>query len=489
MASRSPLVIALKFGQHGNNRILQKQFPFQGTAFCFGGEIIEYIEAINNFLWEKTILYMIIFVGLGLSTLTGFFQIRNLPEAIRCLYRGIRGHTENRSGVSGYQALCTALAATVGTGNLAGVAGAIAIGGPGAVFWMWVSGILGMMVKLAEVVLAHHFRQKVDNGFWVGGPMYMITNGLPNRCRFLAVIFCFFGIVAVFGIGNTSQVNTIIGVIDSSFAANNQTTNLYMHALTGTILVMIIYHSFRQGAGGIGKLTVKLVPLAAGAYIILSLIAIVMRLEHLPNAFLSIIRGAFSPSAVTGGTIGSVMITIRIGVARGVFTNEAGMGTASIAHSESMEKDPITQGYFGIVEVFFDTILICTLTALVILTSSVPIQFGNDTGISLTVNAFVSVFGNWCSVVISAITILLAFATILGWGLYGIRCAQFIFGEAVWKVFPILQAVAATVGVFLNTSTAWIFAELVNGFMVIPNLIAVLYLTPVFLRIIKAHRI
>ena len=431
----------------------------------------------------------ILITGFSLSLVTGFYQIKKLPEALRYLCKSIQKKKEDQSYVSGYQALCTALAATVGTGNLAGVAGAIAIGGPGAVFWMWISGILGMMVKFTEVVLAHHFRQKDTNGSWIGGPMYMIKNGMPKCMHFLGLVYCFFGTVAVFGIGNTSQVNTIIGAIDTSFITMIGVRKLISHLLIGVILALLIFRVFYQGPGNIGNLTAKLVPFAAGSYILLSVTALLINFDRLPNAFLAIIHGAFEPSAVTGGIIGSVLLTMRTGISRGVFTNEAGMGTASIAHSESSEADPVRQGLLGITEVFFDTIVICTLTALVILSSDIAVPYGYDTGITLTTNAFTSIFGDWCGIVISVITVLLAFATILGWGLYGMRCAQYIFGESVWRVFPALQAAATFLGACINTSTAWVYSELVNAFMVLTNLIAVTYLLPEFLREIKAHRL
>ena len=319
--------------------------------------------------------------------------------------------------------------------------------------------------------------------------VYMIKNGMPKCMHFLGLVYCFFGTVAVFGIGNTSQVNTIIGAIDTSFITMIGVRKLISHLLIGVILALLIFRVFYQGPGNIGNLTAKLVPFAAGSYILLSVTALLINFDRLPNAFLAIIHGAFEPSAVTGGIIGSVLLTMRTGISRGVFTNEAGMGTASIAHSESSEADPVRQGLLGITEVFFDTIVICTLTALVILSSDIAVPYGYDTGITLTTNAFTSIFGDWCGIVISVITVLLAFATILGWGLYGMRCAQYIFGESVWRVFPALQAAATFLGACINTSTAWVFSELVNAFMVLTNLIAVTYLLPEFLREIKAHRL
>lgn len=446
-----------------------------------------WLEQINHILWSGPVFILLVGMGIYLSVHTGFVQIRWLPKAISCLYRSIRKKDNGNDNRSGYRALCTALAATVGTGNLAGVAGAIALGGPGVVFWMWVCGCLGMVLKFAEIVLAMHYRQRTSSGEWLGGPMYMIQNGMPKKFHYLATIYCFFGVVASFGIGNTTQVNTVIDSIHSicGDAVGNQ--DLYINLLLGILVSVLVGFSFLKGAGKIGEITEKLVPFAAVFYILLAAGVLIMKFDSIPDAFRSILLGAFQPQAATGGVILSVIQTMRVGAARGIFTNEAGMGTASIAHA-SAKTDPIHQGMLGIVEVFMDTIVICTLTAFVILVSDIPISYGKDTGIQLTMNAFSGVYGNWIQIPVTIAVCLFAFATILGWGLYGARCAQFLFGQRVWKVYSYCQIGMVILGAVGNTSALWLMSEFVNALMVIPNMIAVIWLSPVFIRGIKANR-
>lgn len=446
--------------------------------------MLSFLETANALIWGIPTLTLITFTGLVLTIKTRFFQLRCLPNSFRYLFRSIR-KKKTSSKTSAYGAMCTALGATVGTGNLAGVAGAIALGGPGAIFWMWVSGFLGMLVKFAEVVLAMLYREKDSCGNWVGGPMYVIRNGLPKKVHFLSYLYCFFGVVAIFGVGNTVQVNTLL----CSTSAVLETFHISIPSiLVGTVLSALCFHSFRGGCRRIVESTEKLIPFAAGIYILLSVYVLLLRFNRIPLAFSSIIKGAFHPAAVTGGMTGSFFLTMRIGTSRGVFTNEAGMGTASIAHAESDTNDPVKQGFLGIVEVFLDTIVICTLTALVILCSDIPIVYGKDPGILLTMEAFDHVLGNWCNILISILTCVLAYATILGWGLYGGRCAQFIFGNRIWKIYPFIQAAAVLMGTCLNTSAVWLVSELVNGLMAIPNLIAIVYLSPELFKTIRAYR-
>ena len=448
---------------------------------------IKAVELIINTISGSVVITLIISVGLGLMVITGFYPLRKLPEALRCFVRAFRSHAKKNDGVSSYQALCTALAATVGTGNLAGVAGAIAIGGPGAMFWMWISGCLGMMLKFTEVVLAMCFRKRDSYGKWVGGPMYIIKSTMPKSLHVLAYIYSFFGIVAVFGIGNAVQVNTIMGTIDSMIIQDCVNSRA-VHIIIGAILSVCVYRLFKNESTSIGRMTTSLVPLASGTYILLSLGAIFMNIDRLPTVIVEIIRGAFHPSAVTGGVIGSMFIPMRVGIARGIFTNEAGLGTASIAHAEVETNDAIQQGLMGITEVFIDTIVICSLTGFAILCSDIPIHFGVDQGILLTIEAFRAIYGNWCVGVISILTTLLAIATILGWGLYGLRCTQFIFGNTALGKFALFQASATFVGAILTTSTTWVFSELVNALMAIPNLATIIYLSPYFIGKLKAHK-
>jgi len=447
---------------------------------------MEWIRKINAVVWGIPTLILIVGVGVILTMLTHFAQFRLLPQALKRFLSGDK-NTEITNGESPFRALCTALAATVGTGNLAGIAGAIAIGGPGAVFWIWIGGILGMITKCAEAILSVHYRIKDSSGNYIGGPMYVIVNGLPHKYRILAVIYALFGVIAAFGVGNATQINTLIGGLNSAISYCGYAPSMEGNVIIGILCAILVAILLFGGAKRIGAAAESLVPFASAAYIFLGIGVLVLRFDMIPAAFTSIFRGAFSPSAVTGGVIGSAFVTLRIGASRGVFTNEAGMGTAGIAHAAANVEHPVQQGLMGIVEVFIDTIVICTITALVILCSAVPIAYGEDIGILLTAQAFASVYGGWVTIVLSAVLCCFAFATILGWGLYGARCAQFLFGEKAWGIFVILQAVTVVVGAVLNTQTIWLLADTVNGLMAIPNLTAIIFLLPVAVRLIRDY--
>ena len=438
----------------------------------------EILEKINALVWGIPALLGILGIGLYLSIRTHFAQLRLFPRALRSFWQTLKGKGQADEGVSPFQALCTALAATVGTGNLAGVAGAIAIGGPGAIFWMWISAILGMVTKFAEATLSVRFRERNSDGEFVGGPMYMIRNGMGKRWHWLAVSYCFFGVIAAFGVGNATQVNTVIGGVNEAIAAMGGRESTTGNLLMGIGLAILICGILLGGMKKIGLVAEKAVPLASVCYLLLGLGVLIARAQELPNAFLSIITGAFTPRAATGGAVGSMFTGLRIGVSRGVFTNEAGMGTAGIAHAAARVKHPCQQGLMGIMEVFLDTIVICTMTALVILVSNVPIPYGEDVGVALTTQAFSQVYGGWVSILIAAALCCFAIATVLGWGLYGARCAQFLFGDGVWKKFVLLQGGAVILGAVLKTGTVWLLSETVNGLMAIPNLIALGCLAP-----------
>ena len=447
--------------------------------------MLRVLEYVNHFVWGVPALIMILGVGVYLSLRSGCVQITLLPAALRGFARRVR-ERNNTSGVSSYRALCTALAATVGTGNIAGVAGAIAIGGPGAIFWMWVSAAVGMVTKFAEAALSVRYRQVEKNGEIVGGPMHMICQVLP-RGRWLAGIYCFLGMIASFGVGNGTQINAVIGgfhsILDMAGVGNHGWIDLLIGmAMAGIIMTMML-----GGAKRIGAVAERLVPIAAIGYVLLCTVVIVARYRSIPSAISMIVGGAFDPSAVTGGLIGSMFIALRIGISRGVFTNEAGLGTAAIAHASADVSHPVEQGLMGIVEVFLDTIVICTMTALVILCSGIEIPYGTDTGIALTTDAFSSLFGEWISIPITAALCCFAVATIFGWGLYGIRCAQFLFGVDAWKPFVYLQALTAVISAVLGTGTVWMLAETVNGLMAIPNLIVLAYLTPELKRLVADY--
>ena len=446
------------------------------------------LQSVNGILWGIPVLLMIITVGVVLTIRTRAAQIRLLPAAVCQLIRSIKNRNVNNQNFSSYRALCTALAATVGTGNIAGVAGAIALGGPGVIFWMWVCAILGMIIKMAEVMLAMHFRYKDPNIGYIGGPMYMIQNGLSRKWRFMAVLYCCFGVIAALGVGNATQINAVTDGIERIVNSLNLPFSEMFRISIGTISAIIVFVVFRKGTVGIGQLAERLIPVASLAYISLSIISIFLRLEYIPGVFYTILVGAFQPKAVTGGALCSIFLTVRIGVSRGVFTNEAGMGTASIAHASSQTHKPIEQGLMGIMEVFLDTIVLCTLTGLVILSSGVNIPYGTDPGMELTLDSFSCTLGSWSSVVITVLVCLFAFATILGWGLYGGRCCQYLFGDSGWKYYVFAQAVAVIVGACLETSIIWGFSELVNGLMAIPNLIALILLSGTFACLISESK-
>lgn len=449
--------------------------------------MLHFIEKLNKLVWGLPALVLILGVGISISMATGFAQFRFFPKALRVFIRPFL-KKESREGRSQYQALCTALAATVGTGNLAGVAGAIALGGPGAIFWMWVCGILGMATKFAEASLAVRYRRVNEAGDTVGGPMYMIRSSMGPRWHWLAGIYCFFGVVASFGVGNATQINTVIGGINSTLVAFGAQGSWGSNLLIGVLIALLLLVMLTGGGRRIGGVAEKLVPFASLIYILLCVGVLMMRASRIPDAFRQILTGAFTPSAVTGGVIGSLFIALRVGAARGVFTNEAGMGTASIAHAGADVAHPVDQGLMGIMEVFIDTLVICTMTALVILCSGIRIPYGIDAGIQLTTQAFVSVYGDWVSLLITGSLCLFALATVLGWGLYGIRCAQYLFGERAWKPFVYLQSGMVIVGAMLNTGTLWLLAETVNGLMAIPNLIVLAHLVPELKLLVRGYQ-
>lgn len=448
---------------------------------------MEILERLNGFVWGAAALVLILVVGVYITVRTRFAQFALLPKAIKeFIYRFRSKGTGN--GISPYQALCTALAATVGTGNLAGVAGAIAIGGPGSVFWMWVCAFLGMATKFAEATLAVHYRKKNERGEWVGGPMYMIAGGLNKRWHWFGGLYCFFGVVAAFGVGNATQINTVIGGVNSTLSFFGLEQSLWGDVLMGLGLAILLTVLLLGGAKKIGTAAEKIVPFAALLYLALGAGVLLVKFQAIPSAFAAIVQGAFAPNAVTGGVIGSMFTALRVGTSRGVFTNEAGMGTAGIAHAGAEVSHPAEQGLMGIMEVFIDTIVICTMTALVILCSGVEIPYGLDVGVTLTMDAFSAVYGRWVCIPITVALCALAIATVLGWGLYGARCAQYLFGTNVWRYFVFLQGAVVVASTFLQTGTVWILSEMVNGLMAIPNLIALAILTPTLAKLCRQYK-
>ena len=456
-------------------------------------DIIKQInDSINGFVWGVPAMICIIGVGLLLSVRTRFLQFRKFGYTFKVTIGKIFHKRQASDGsITPFQAVCTALAGTIGTGNIAGVAGAIAIGGPGAVFWMWMSALLGMCTKFSEVTLAVHFREKNKEGDWVGGPMYYIKNGLGRKWQWLAVLFSILGVLTVFGTGNATQVNTITTAIDSALL-NYQiikpefvsTFNLIL----GIIITILVALVLLGGIKRIGQVTERLVPFMALLYLILAIGVILLNANRIPTVFASIFEGAFSPSAVTGGVIGTMFTSMKKGVSRGIFSNEAGLGTGSIAHAAADTSDPIQQGFFGIFEVFTDTIVLCTITALVILCSNIPIAYGVDAGAELTIQGFTATYGNWVSIFTAAALCCFAFSTIIGWGLYGTRCIEFLFGSKVNRPFMLVYSLVAILGATVDLGLLWSIADTFNGLMAIPNLIALFLLAGTVVQLIKKNK-
>ena len=448
-------------------------------------------NVVNNFIWGVPAMICIVGVGLLLSIRTGFLQIRKFPYAMKVtIGRMLKKREASDGALTPFQAVCTALAATVGTGNIAGVAGAIAIGGPGAVFWMWISALLGMCTKFSEVTLAVHFREKNAEGDLVGGPMYYIKNGLKKQWHWLAYLFAAFGVLTVFGTGNATQVNTITTAIDSAlynYGVISEQNVSTLNLVIGIILAVLIGLILLGGIKRIGQVAEKLVPFMAVIYIILAIGVVILNYRNIPTVFASIFKGDFSPASVTGGAVGSFFMSMKKGVSRGIFSNEAGLGTGSIAHACADTRKPVKQGFFGIFEVFVDTIVICTLTALVILCSGVPVGYGDAAGAELTILGFTSTYGSWVSIFTAIAMCCFAFSTIIGWGLYGTRCVEFLLGTRANRPFMILYALVAIVGATMELGLMWNIAETFNGLMVIPNLIAVFLLSGVVVRLVKEY--
>ena len=448
-------------------------------------------SAVNNFIWGIPAMVCIIGVGLYLSFRTGFIQIRKFPYSIKNTLGRIFDKSEAADGsITPFQAVCTALAGTVGTGNIAGVAGAITIGGPGAVFWMWISALLGMCTKYSEVTLAVHFREKNSQGDWVGGPMYYIKNGLSKHWHWLAFLFSLFGVLTVFGTGNATQVNTIVTAIDSLMLNFNlassgslSTINLVIGIVIAIAVALILIGGIRR----IGKVTETLVPFMALLYILLGLGVVILNIQQIPAVFQSIFEGAFHPAAFTGGMVGTLFTSMKKGVSRGIFSNEAGLGTGSIAHATADTSQPVKQGLFGIFEVFTDTIVICTLTVLIILCSGINVPYGQAAGAELTIQGFTATYGGWVSIFTAIALCCFAFSTTIGWGLYGSRCIEFLFGTKTIRPFMIVYSLVAILGATVDLGLLWSIAETFNGLMSIPNLIAVFLLSGTVVKLTKEY--
>lgn len=438
-------------------------------------------SVVNSFIWGVPAMICIIGVGILLTVRTRCIQVRKFGVAMKNTIGKIFDKTQARDGsMSPFQAVCTALAGTVGTGNIAGVAGAIALGGPGAIFWMWCSAFLGMCTKFSEVTLAIHFREKNKNGEYVGGPMYYIKNGLSKKWHFLAVFYAVFGVLTVFGTGNATQVNTIVSSVNTALmnfnvlkGEPNSNVNLIFGIFIAALVAMVLLGGIKR----IGQVSEKLVPFMAVLYVILALGVIILNIQRVPGVFAQIVSGAFTPRAATGGIIGSMFLSMKKGVSKGIFSNEAGLGTGSIAHACADTDNAVHQGMFGIFEVFMDTIVICTLTGLVILLAAPNISYGQAAGAELTISGFTATYGGWVSILTAIAMCCFAFSTIIGWGLYGSRCIEFLGGEKFVRPFLVVYSFVSIVGATMNLGLLWDISDTFNGLMAVPNLIALLMLS------------
>lgn len=438
-------------------------------------------SVVNSFIWGVPAMICIIGVGILLTVRTRCIQVRKFGVSMKNTIGKIFDKTQAKDGsISPFQAVCTALAGTIGTGNIAGVAGAIALGGPGAIFWMWCSAFLGMCTKFSEVTLAIHFREKNKNGEYVGGPMYYIKNGLSKKWHFLAVLYAVFGVLTVFGTGNATQVNTIVSSINTALmnfnilkGEPNSNVNLIFGIFIAALVAMVLLGGIKR----IGQVSEKLVPFMAVLYVILSLGVILLNLPRVPGVFAQIVSGAFTPRAATGGIIGSMFLSMKKGVSRGIFSNEAGLGTGSIAHACADTDNAVHQGMFGIFEVFMDTIVICTMTGLVILLAAPNISYGQAAGAELTISGFTATYGGWVSILTAIAMCCFAFSTIIGWGLYGSRCIEFLGGEKFVRPFLVVYSFVSIVGATMNLGLLWDISDTFNGLMAVPNLIALLMLS------------
>lgn len=462
------------------------------------GFIEEINSAVNGFVWGIPMLVLLIGTGIMMTFRTGFFQLTHIghwfKNTIGALFsdKNVTAHTEKHDkSISQFQSLCTALAATVGTGNIAGVSAAIVSGGPGAVFWMWVVSFFGMMTNFSENVLGIYYRRKNEKNEWCGGAMYYLRDGLGSRKGFkkigavLATLFAVFCVLASFGIGNMSQVNTIAANVNKTFGISTTVIGLALMALSAVVII--------GGIKRIASVTELLVPFMAVAYIVGALVIIIGRINMIPEVIISIIKGAFAMRSVGGGIVGyGVMTAVTWGMKRGVFSNEAGLGSSVMVHSASNVKEPVTQGMWGIFEVFADTIIICSLTAFVILsTGLVDLETGmmisTSTSTALVSEAFSTVFGRFGSVFITIAIFLFAYSTTLGWSEYGTRAFEYLFGTRNVIIFRIIFVCFIMVGATMNLQLAWDLSDTFNGLMAIPNLIGVISCSGTVIMITKNY--
>lgn len=472
-------------------------------------KLTEINSVLNDFIWGVPGLVLLIGTGILMTCCTKFFQVTHIghwfKETIGSLFKKNSSSTKktDKQSISQFQALCTALAATVGTGNIAGVAAAIVIGGPGAVFWMWVAACFGMMTNYSENVLGIYFRRRNSSGEWSGGAMYYLKDGLGKKKGFktiasvLAVLFACFAMLASFGIGNMGQVNKITLNIESAFFANVDLGTVggipVLGLIIGVALVILGGLIILGGLQRIASFAEKVIPFMASAYILGSLTIMIINIENIGSIFAAIFKFAFKERAVFGGTLGTIALAMTQGFKRGVFSNEAGLGSSVLVHSSSNVREPVRQGMWGIFEVFFDTMIVCTMTAIVVLSSGyIDLKTGNPTVANLEDSTLVSrafgdtfgVAGEWF---VAVAMLLFAFTTVLGWSQYGSKAVEYLFGTKAVKVYKVMFVLMIASGAIMTSSLAWDISDTFNGFMMVPNLIGVVALFPLVIKITKNY--
>jgi AGCS family alanine or glycine:cation symporter len=436
----------------------------------------EWLASVNSIVWGPAMLVLILGAGLYLQVRLGAMPIRRLGSGFTLMWHGRRAEEGAGGEVSPFAALMTCLSATIGVGNIAGVATAVALGGPGAVFWMWMTALVGMATKYAEVVLAVHYRERDADGRYVGGPMYAIRNGLGRRWAWLGAAFAIFGGLAGFGIGNMVQANSIAAALRSSFGVDP--------AITGAVLLVLTALVVLGGIRRIAAVANWLVPFMAIGYVAAALVVLVTHATAIPAAFATIVTHAFTPVAATGGFSGAaVAAAIRYGVARGVFSNEAGLGTAGIAQAAGMSSSPVRSGLIGMMGTFLDTIVVCSMTGLAIVVTGA--WTSGKTGAELTQLAFEAAMPGWGAEVVTISLAIFAITTIFGWAYYGERCWQYLLGKWTIRPYRVLWTLAVFAGATTQLDLAWMIADTLNALMAVPNLIALLALSPVIVRLTR----
>jgi len=440
--------------------------------------LMQFVNSINGIVWGPPMLVAILGTGLFLQLRLKLMPIFKIGMGFKWIWKSRSPQAGAKGDITPYAALMTALAATVGTGNIAGVATAIALGGPGALFWMWMTALVGMATKYAEVLLAVHYRETDSRGQQVGGPMYAIKNGLGKNWKWLGFAFALFGGLAGFGIGNMVQSNSVADVLNVTFGIDKWISGIVMTVLVGFVLI--------GGVKRIGAVAQKVVPFMCVAYIVASVIILGMYIDQVPAAFALIIESAFNPVAATGGFAGAaIMLAIRYGVARGIFSNEAGLGTAGIAQAAGQSSNPVESGLVGMMGTFIDTIIVCTMTGLVIVVTGVWSSGLN--GAALSSSAYATGLPGVGEYVLALSLAFFAFTTILGWSYFGEKCWEFIAGTAITMPYRVLWTGFVMVGAVTQLDFVWLVADTLNAFMALPNLVSLLLLSPVIVKLTNEY--